>query len=310
MHVLKMGNNIQKCKRKTLTPAKFQCYITGMTIAKAKTVAELRKVVKAWHDKGLKVGLVPTMGALHAGHMSLLEAILKKVDRVVVSIFVNPTQFGEGEDFDSYPRAEGKDCEKLRAAGAHLVFLPAVSEMYGKGPATVVRVDGLSEVLCGRFRPGHFEGVATVVAKLLLQCLPDSAIFGEKDFQQLQVIRKLVSDLYIPVEILAAPTKREADGLAISSRNAYLSGQERKIAAALPAAMNALIYDAKGGKDLRRLEKEGQAALLLKGFDSIDYLEFREAGDLSLSRKAGRSTRLFAAARIGKTRLIDNMKVI
>jgi len=307
MHSLEMGKFNPERKRKTLTSRRFQCYKASMTITRVNTVRDLRRQVKVWRDEGLKVGLVPTMGALHAGHLSLVSTILKSVDRVVVSIFVNPTQFGEGEDFDTYPRTEAEDCNKLEQAGAHLVYLPEVSEMYGDGPGTVVRVDGLSEVLCGRFRPGHFEGVATVVAKLLLQCLPDAAIFGEKDYQQLRVIQQLTADLNIPVEILAAKTLREGDGVAMSSRNAYLAKAERELAGELPKTMKALIEKATRGKDLRQLEKEGQAALHLCGFERIDYLEFREAGDLSLSQSVTSTTRLFAAAHIGKTRLIDNM---
>ncbi len=296
------------CKFK-FPAAGTHCYNVSMTIAKLKTVSELRAQVKAWRKEGLKIGLAPTMGALHAGHLSLVAGVLKKTDRAVVSIFVNPAQFGAGEDFEMYPREEQQDCKKLEAAGAHLVYLPGVSEMYRDGPGTTVRVAGLSEVLCGKFRPGHFEGVATVVTKLLLQCLPDAAIFGEKDFQQLRVIQKLVADLKIPVEILAAPTLREADGLAMSSRNAYLTASERSTAAALPKTIKTLLNKAKAGEDLRQLEKEGQAALFLNGFDRVDYLEFREAGDLSLSQTTGKSTRLFAAAHIGKTRLIDNMSI-
>ena len=303
-----MGKRTAKCKFK-FPAVGTHCYNVSMTIAKVRTVSGLRARVKTWRKAGLSVGLAPTMGALHAGHLSLVAGLLKKTGRAVVSIYVNPAQFGEGEDFENYPRNEAEDCKMLEAAGAHLVYLPSAAEMYPEGPGASVRVAGLSEVLCGKFRPGHFEGVATVVTKLLLQCQPDAAIFGEKDFQQLQVIQKLAADLDIPVEILGGPTVREADGLAMASRNAYLTAAQRATAAALPKTIKTLLNKAQAGEDLRTLEKEGRAGLLLNGFEAVDYLEFREAGDLSLSRKAGKETRLFAAAWIGKTRLIDNMKV-
>lgn len=276
-----------------------------MTLQLVKTAKDLSPIVAAWRDQGLKIGLVPTMGALHRGHLSLVTQMRAISDRVVVSIFVNPTQFGEGEDFESYPRQEKDDLEKL--AAADLVYMPTVAGMYPKGAETLAANPGLANVLCGKFRPGHFDGVATIVSKLFLQVHPDAAIFGEKDFQQLQVIRRMTADLALPVKVLGAPLVREADGLAMSSRNAYLNRNARKIAATLPATLIRLIDKARAGADLRHLEKEGEAALTRGGFDRVDYIEFREGDTLSLSPEAGPKTRLFGAARIGKTRLIDNM---
>ncbi len=276
-----------------------------MTLQLVKTVKDLRAIVAPWRGQGLKIGLVPTMGALHAGHLSLVTQMRAASDRVVVSIFVNPTQFGAGEDFESYPREPQKDLEKL--AAVDLVYMPTVSEMYPEGNVTLAANPGLANVLCGKFRPGHFDGVATIVSKLFLQVQPDAAIFGEKDFQQLLVIRRMTADLALPVKVLSAPTVREADGLALSSRNAYLNKNERKIAASLSATLTRLIEKARAGKDLRDLEKDGEVALVQGGFNRVDYIEFREDDTLSLSPEAGPKTRLFGAAHIGTTRLIDNM---
>jgi len=276
-----------------------------MTLQLVKTVKDLRTSVAPWRGQGLKIGLVPTMGALHAGHLSLVTQMRAASDRVVVSIFVNPTQFGAGEDFESYPREPQKDLEKL--AAVDLVYMPTVAEMYPEGNVTLAANPGLANVLCGKFRPGHFDGVATIVSKLFLQVQPDAAIFGEKDFQQLLVIRRMTADLALPVKVLSAPTVREADGLALSSRNAYLNKNERKIAASLSATLTRLIEKARAGKDLRDLEKDGEVALVQGGFNRVDYIEFREDDTLSLSPEAGPKTRLFGAAHIGTTRLIDNM---
>src|SRR3954464_4402341 len=196
----------------------------------ARTVADLRRQVNEWRSNGERFGLVPTMGAIHAGHLALVHAALGQNERVIASLFVNPKQFGPSEDFSSYPRDEAADLGAFERAGVDLVFMPAVEEMYPPGFATNVRVAGVSEDLDGAFRPGHFEGVATVVCKLLLQCLPDAAYFGEKDYQQLLVVRRMARDLHIPVRIAGVPTVREADGLALSSRNAYLSKAERRAA--------------------------------------------------------------------------------
>ena len=209
----------------------------------ARTVADLRRTVAGWRREGLAVGFVPTMGALHEGHVSLVRLALSRTDRVVASVFVNPTQFGPNEDLAAYPRDEAGDAARLADAGCHLLFAPSVAEMYPPGAATVVTVSGVSEPLDGQARPGHFAGVATVVAKLLNQVRPDVAVFGEKDYQQLQVIRRMAADLDLGVEILGGPTARAEDGLALSSRNAYLSGQERAAAVALPTAMKAAAAD-------------------------------------------------------------------
>lgn len=279
----------------------------------ARTLVGLRSRIAAWRQDGLSVGLVPTMGALHQGHLSLIHQMIAEADRVIVSIFVNPSQFGPGEDFDSYPRDEIDDLEKIGAADAHLAYFPDTEDMYGDGFATTVAVAGLTDIMCGAARPGHFDGVATVVAKLLLQCLPDAAIFGEKDFQQLQVIRRLVADLDIPVRILAGATVREPDGLALSSRNAYLTETQRRQAALLPHTLGALCQqardDAACAERLRELEKEGVAILTEGGFASVDYLEFRYADGLALADDLEHPVRLLVAARIGKTRLIDNLPV-
>jgi len=280
-----------------------------MAIEVVRTAAELRAKVRAWRGIGLKVGLVPTMGALHDGHLTLVRLAGEKAEKVAASIFVNPRQFGPNEDFSKYPRTEAADLKLLEGAGAALAFLPSVEEMYPKDFATTVAVAALAKPLCGVFRPGHFEGVATVVAKLLIAAEADFAVFGEKDYQQLLVIRRMAKDLSIPTEILSGPTFREPDGLAASSRNAYLKGDERVIARVLPKTLLTLIRQAREGRDLRDLARKGCEVLLRNGFTSVDYLEFRSGTNLSDAPDVQPDTRLFAAAWIGKTRLIDNMKV-
>ncbi len=275
-----------------------------------RAVAELREAVARWRRAGERVALVPTMGALHEGHLSLLTLARARCRRTVVSLFVNPTQFGPSEDFSAYPRDETADAVKLARAGADLLYAPGDAEMYSEGFATQVAVSGLTEHLCGPHRPGHFEGVATVVTKLLLQALPDAAVFGEKDWQQLQVIRRLARDLDIPVEILGAPTLREADGLAMSSRNAYLSSEERKVAAGLPRALVALARAVAAGEPCRAAEEHALRALLEAGFARVDYVTVADAESLQpLERVGERPARAFAAARLGHTRLIDNIEV-
>lgn len=276
-----------------------------------RTVAELRAQVRAWRAAGQRVGFAPTMGALHEGHLSLVKLARTRADRVVVSVFVNPTQFGPNEDFDAYPRSEARDAELLASAGCDLLFAPTVAEMYPQGFATTVTVAGVTEPLDGAARPGHFAGVATVVSKLLNQCGPDVAVFGEKDFQQLQVIRRLVRDLDLPVEIVGAPTARADDGLALSSRNAYLSAAEREAAPALASALTTAGERLRGGAPVAEVEAEAVAALAAAGFGKVDYVEVRSAEDLSRLGPgpiAG-PARLLAAAFLGKTRLIDNMAV-
>lgn len=274
-----------------------------------RSVAALRAQVAAWRKEGLRVAFVPTMGALHDGHVSLVTAALKEADRVAVSIFVNPTQFGPNEDFAAYPRTEAADAARLERAGAHAIFAPSVEEMYPAGASTTVIVAGVSEGLCGTFRPGHFAGVATVVTKLLNQAQPDIALFGEKDYQQLQVIRRLVADLDMPVEIRGVPTLRETDGLAMSSRNAYLSPQERAAAPALHRALQEAAAKLKSGANSADATKQAIEAILAAGFGSVDYLELRAADDLAPMPALDRPARLIVAARLGKARLIDNIPV-
>jgi pantoate--beta-alanine ligase len=269
------------------------------------TVADLRAALAKARPR--RVGLVPTMGALHEGHLSLVREAGRHADLVVVSIFVNPAQFGAGEDFDAYPRTLDADLKKL-AGGADLVFAPSAREIYPQGYATTIMVDGPSAGLESDFRPHFFSGVATVVAKLLIAASPDIAIFGEKDYQQLQVVRRMVRDLGLPVEIVGAPTLREPDGLALSSRNGYLSPDERKVAGCLNAVLKDAIIRARQG-DLRGAEAWAMTALRESGFDSVDYAAIRDAQTLAAATSLGRPARILAAARLGKTRLIDNMEV-
>ncbi len=276
----------------------------------ARTVADLRGRVAAWRAAGLRVGLVPTMGALHQGHLSLVRLALARSDRVIASVFVNPTQFGPNEDFSAYPRQETADAQMLAGAGAHLLFAPTVAEIYPDGFATTISVTGVTQGLCGDFRPGHFDGVATVVTKLLLQALPDVAVFGEKDYQQLQVIRRLVRDLDIPVSVVGAPTLREVDGLAMSSRNAYLTPEQRSVAPTLFRVLTEIAEQMRGGKEAAAAHLEsGKAELIKAGFAGVDYIDLRDAETLLPLERADRPARLLAAARLGKARLIDNVAV-
>lgn len=279
-------------------------------IAVARTVAALRAAVAGWRSRGERVGLVPTMGAIHAGHLALVRAARAQCGRVVASLFVNPKQFGPAEDFTAYPRDEAADLAAFRSAGVDLVFTPSVDEMYPPGFATAVRVGGVSEGLDGAFRPGHFEGVATVVCKLLLQCLPDCAYFGEKDYQQLRVVGRMARDLDIPTRIEGVPTVREGDGLALSSRNVYLSTEERQRAPLL----HRVLRDT--GTGIVR-SPEAVAAALERGLESlraagfaVDYLELRDAETLAPMARLAAPARLLAAARLGRTRLIDNVAVV
>jgi pantoate--beta-alanine ligase len=275
----------------------------------ARRVSEVRARVADWRKAGFSVGLVPTMGALHDGHLTLVREALKAADRAVVSIFVNPIQFGPNEDFAAYPRTEDADLAKLSTVGASLLFAPTVAEMYPQGFSTAITVSGVSEGLCGTTRPGHFSGVATVVTKLLQQVQPDVAVFGEKDYQQLQVLRRLVRDLDIPVTVLGVPTVREADGLARSSRNAYLSPAERAVAPTLYRALVDAAAAIKGGMDVAPALAAAKAAILAAGFASIDYLELRAADGLAPLAAVDRPARILVAARLGRTRLIDNLAV-
>lgn len=274
-----------------------------------RTVRALRKKVDGWRLAGESVALVPTMGALHEGHLSLVRLAQKKYDHVLVSIFVNPTQFGVGEDFGSYPRSEETDREKLTPLKADLIYAPTVSEMYGEAPSTSVHVAGVSDGLCGASRLDHFDGVATVVAKLLLQVNPHIAIFGEKDFQQLLVIKQLTRDLNIPVKILGGAIVREKDGLALSSRNAYLTAREREIAPKLQQVMKQAVAALKSGKQVKAVIASAAKRLEKAGF-KIDYLEVRHSETLvPVIGKVKPPARLFAAVYLRKTRLIDNLKI-
>ncbi len=273
----------------------------------------LREAIAELRATG-RIALVPTMGALHEGHLTLVREAGKLAEHVVASIFVNPKQFGANEDLDAYPRQMEEDCAMLEAEGVALVWAPVPETMYPTGYATNISVSGVSEGLCGASRPGHFDGVATVVCKLFNQVLPDVAVFGEKDWQQLAVIRRMARDLDLylphPDAIVGIPTVREADGLAMSSRNAYLSPEERKQAAALPKAMKAAIARIEAGGEASDALMELEAALLSGGFASVDYAELRDADSLKLLEICGESpARLLVAARIGPARLIDNMGV-
>jgi pantoate--beta-alanine ligase len=269
----------------------------------------LRDALAAFRQTGAKIGLVPTMGALHAGHMRLVEVAMAQCDAVVASIFVNPTQFGEGEDLDAYPRQEAADAALLEAAGIKLLWAPTADQVYPDGYATNVSVSGISDGLCGAARPGHFDGVATVVAKLFNQVRPDAAYFGEKDYQQLAVIRRMARDLDFTHDIVGVPTVRDRDGLALSSRNAYLTEEQRANAVALPDAMREAANAIAAGGNIADILEAAKANILGSGFHKIDYLELRDANRLTVLDIFAKPARLFAAARIGSTRLIDNIPV-
>lgn len=278
---------------------------------KVESIQELRAIVQAWRRAGDRTAFVPTMGNLHAGHIELVRQARGLADRVVVSIFVNPLQFGVNEDFASYPRTLDEDRQQLGQVGTDLVFIPAVATVYpdGQEVQTRVLVPGLSGILCGASRPGHFEGVATVVCKLFNLVQPDLAVFGEKDFQQLSIIRRMVRDLCLPIEILGVPTVREVDGLAMSSRNGYLTPSERRQAPALYRVLRGLAEHVRAGdRGFPRLEREGIEALTAEGFRP-DYLSLRRIEDLQPPGVDDQRLILLAAAFLGRTRLIDNLRV-
>jgi pantoate--beta-alanine ligase len=275
-----------------------------------RTVAELRTRIAEWRKAGETVGVVPTMGALHDGHLQLARRAKAECRRVVATVFVNPTQFGPHEDLAAYPRDEAGDRDKLALVGVDLMFAPDVTEMYPPGFATIVSVGGLTEHLCGPHRPGHFAGVATIVTKLLLQALPDAAYFGEKDFQQLQVVRRATRDLDIPTRIVGVPTVRDANGLALSSRNRYLTSSERALAIALPRTLETMARRlVKSHGEVTEAVAWGRGQLEAAGFTRIDYVEVCDAETLQPVTEVKGACRVFAAAWIGRTRLIDNMSI-
>ena len=280
-------------------------------LAVVRTVADLRATVRNWKRQGLSVGMVPTMGALHEGHLTLVREAARRADRVVASNFVNPTQCAAHEDLDKYPRQQEQDARLLAGAGCHLMFAPSAQEMYPEGFATSIAVGGPALGLEGDFRPQMFGGVALVVTKLFNQVQPDIAVFGEKDYQQLMVIRRFVRDLDLPIKIVGAPTERDAHGLALSSRNAYLSETELASARRLNRILAQAGADAASGRLLPDVEREAYAALLKAGFERVDYVAIRRAEDLGVFRNAlvDAPARILAAAWLGTTRLIDNMAV-
>ncbi|SDS92581.1 pantothenate synthetase [Halopseudomonas xinjiangensis] len=273
------------------------------------TIAQLRAAVGRAREEGKRIGLVPTMGNLHAGHVALVEKALQRTDYVVVTIFVNPLQFGPNEDLDSYPRTLSDDQAKLLEAGAHLVFAPSVNEMYPEGMQghTIVSVPVVSEGLCGASRPGHFNGVSTVVSKLFNIVQPDLAIFGQKDYQQLAVIRKMALDLCLPIQIMGEPTVRAEDGLALSSRNGYLTAAERQVAPRLYQTLRQVAADIQAGRrDFPEVIEQARATLVQVGMRP-DYLDLRDANSLQPVDQTTRHMVVLAAAFLGKTRLIDNL---
>jgi len=278
-------------------------------IETVKTIADLRRRLGEWRARNETIALVPTMGALHEGHLSLVRVAKAKAGRTVATLFVNPAQFGPNEDFADYPRDTDDDAQKLENEGCDLLFRPAAEEIYPPGHATKVTVGGLGDILEGEFRPGFFTGVATVVTKLLVQALPDFAVFGEKDYQQLLIIRRLTRDLDIPVVIEAAPTVRDDDGLALASRNAYLTSAEREIAPVLFGTLSQVAENVSRGVDAEEQAAWGLDQLERAGFGKIDYFTVRDAETLEPAAGASRPARVLAAAWLGKARLIDNVAV-
>lgn len=283
----------------------------AVSLLRVRNKAELRPMIAGWRKAGLSIGFVPTMGALHDGHLSLVKFALEACDRVVVSIFVNPAQFGPGEDLDIYPRREDEDCTKLASVGAHLAYCPSIEEMYPEGSLTHVRVNTLSDLLDGGPRPHFFYGVATIVARLFIHVRPDVAVFGQKDYQQLQIIRRMVKDLGFEIEIIGAPTVRDADGLAQSSRNLYLAPAERRGAGGMFAALHRARCRIEAGTAISLALQEAKTHLLACGFSKVDYVTAANPATLEAltqtKAQSGQEGRLLGAAWFGKTRLIDNI---
>lgn len=277
--------------------------------AVSRSIADLRHRIADWRAAGETVGLVPTMGALHAGHLELVRQAKAQCDRAVVSIFVNPTQFNPDEDLDRYPRQEEKDLKALSGIATDLAFIPIAEDIYPAGFSTAVHVDKVTTGMEGTVRVGHFDGVATVVCKLFMQAMPDKAFFGEKDYQQLATIQRMVRDLDMPLAIVPVETVREADGLAMSSRNAYLSAEQRAIAASLNRILRETAAAIAAGLDIETATAAARRELLEAGFDAVDYVECRAADDLSVLETVDRPARLLSTARLGPTRLLDNIAV-
>ncbi|MGJ8624858.1 MAG: pantoate--beta-alanine ligase [Yoonia sp.] len=280
-----------------------------MTAPIIRTLSDLRALTRAWHMAGEDIGVVPTMGALHQGHLSLVRAAKDACDRVIVTIFVNPKQFNNPEDLENYPRTEHDDAKKLASFNVDAIYVPDGDQIYPHGFATNVSVSGLTDMLCGAARPGHFDGVATVVSKLFLQTQADKAFFGEKDYQQLQVVTRLAADLDIPIEVVGCPTIREEDGLAMSSRNLLLSDRSRVKAPLLAEVMDDIAKALNDGQAMADIVPDATARLLAAGFNEVDYLELRDGSDLSLLDTMKPDARLFAAAWLAGVRLIDNIAV-
>ena len=281
-----------------------------MNVPIVSAVADLRTIVAGWRREAASIAVVFTMGALHEGHLSLVRAALEKADRVIVTLFVNPKQFNSAADLAAYPRTEVEDAAKLAPLGAHLLYAPDAAEIYPEGFATAVSVGGVSEGLCGAFRPGHFDGVATVVAKLFLQTGADLAFFGEKDFQQLHVVRLMARDLDIPITVIGCPTVREEDGLALSSRNVRLSLAERLAAPKLASILHTAAGQIANGAPVSLTLAEARAAILSAGYREVEYLELRADADLRPLNALYCPARLLVAAWLGNTRLIDNVEVV
>ena len=283
--------------------------MTAFRTRVVRSIPALRDTVARWRRNGDTIGLVPTMGALHEGHIELVRQSRAQCDRTVASIFVNPTQFNPDEDLDRYPRQEEKDLEGLSAVGADLAFIPVVEDIYPEGFATAVHVGRVTTGMEGTVRVGHFDGVATVVCKLFMQAAPDKAFFGEKDYQQLVTVRRMARDLDMPVAVVPVPTVREADGLALSSRNAYLTAGQRRIAASLNRILHETARAIAKGRAIDAATAAARQALLDAGFDAVDYVECRAASDLAVLEALDRPARLLATARLGPTRLLDNVPV-
>jgi pantoate--beta-alanine ligase len=298
---------MKKPKRRAPGPARKPQHATALKLVR--TVAALRSTIAGFRKKGETVALVPTMGALHVGHLALVAAARKRCDRVIVTIFVNPKQFGPREDFSRYPRNLAADRKALAMAGADVVFAPEIASVYPAAFATSVSVSGLTERLEGPLRPGHFTGVATVVSKLLIQSMPDVAVFGEKDYQQLSIIRRMVADLDLPIRIEGVAIVREKDGLALSSRNAYLSVEQRAAAPVLYANLRKAAAELADGKPWAEIADSAIRAIRAAGFERVDYFDLCDTATLQPMTDATKPARMLVAAWIGTTRLIDNLAV-